>query len=86
MAKRNGYNVTAYNAEGEVILAEHYTRKTDAARTAKEFLTYSNVYTVDVDDAQFGDCGDLVGRYVKTSDHQGLYISKGIAKRVFFGF
>lgn len=86
MAQRKGYNVTAFDIEGRVILSEHNTRKTDAARTSKEFLLYTNVYTVDVDDAQYGDSGNLVGRYIKTSAHQGVYVSNGIVRRVFFGF
>lgn len=84
MAKRNGYNVTAYGIEGKAILTEHYSRVTDARRVAREFLAYENVKTVDVDNARYGDCGDVIGRFIKTGANSGVVIVDGEVTNIRF--
>ena len=84
MAKRNGYNVTAYGTEGKAILTEHYTRIVDARRVAREFLAYTNVKTVDVDNARYGDCGDVIERYAKTGANSGIVIEDGEVRNIRF--
>lgn len=84
MAQRKGYNVTAYNAEGRAILTEHYARKLDARKVAKEFLAYTNVKTVDIDDAVYDDCGNVIERYVKTGVNSGIVIVDGEVSNIRF--
>ena len=84
MATRNGYNVTAYNSEGKAILTEHYARKVDARKVAKEFLAYTNVKTVDIDDAIYNDCGNVIERYAKTGANSGIVIEDGEVRNIRF--
>lgn len=87
MAKGNGYNVVACDVNGKEIYTSHVTRKVEAGRVAREFLAYSNVCTVDMDNAQYGNCGDRVGMYVKTSGRTAIYIpATGQIKRARIAF
>jgi len=84
MVQRNGYNATAFDIDGRVILSEHYTSKVAVRKVAREFLTYSNVKTVDVDNAKYGDCGEIIERYVKVGARSGLVIVDGVTRMVRF--
>lgn len=83
MAKRNGYNVTAFDASGAHVLTNHVPTKVEAGRVARAFLAYDNVYTVEVDNAKYGDCGERVETYAKTSQYTAACISsKGGVRNV----
>lgn len=84
MAKRNGYNVTAYDVEGRTILSEHYTRKADSRKVAREFLGYINVKSVDIDDAIYSECGNVIEQYVKIGGRNAIKIIDGVITNVRF--
>ena len=84
MARRKGYNVTAFDVEGNAILTEHYTRKTDARKVAREFLGYINVKSVDIDDAIYTECGNVIEQYVKIGGRNAVKIIDGVITNVRF--
>ena len=76
------YQVVAYDANGGEIYGEtSITRIADARRVAREFLTYCNVYTVDL--VKGGDIIHAV-RYVKLSPRNGIVIEGGNTKVIRF--
>ena len=75
MARTNNYKVTAYDMQGATILAETTNTKLNAGRIARDFLGYSNVYTVEVVRPNAKLVADYkVGNYVKTSTRTACYI------------
>ena len=84
MAQRKGYNVAAFDVEGDVILTEHYTRKADARKVAREFLAYSNVKSIDIDDAIYNNCGNVIEQYVKIGGRNAIKIIDGVITNVRF--
>ena len=82
MANKNTYQVVAYAANGGEIYGEtSITRIADARRVAREFLTYCNVYTVDI--TRNGDAIHPT-RYVKLSPCSGLVIEGGNTRNIRF--
>lgn len=82
MAAKNLYQVVAYDANGGEIYGEtSITRVADAKRVAREFLTYCNVYTVDL--VKNGDFIHAV-RFVKLSPRNGLVIDGGNTRSIRF--
>lgn len=82
MANKNTYQVIAYNANGGEVYGETtIARIADARRVAREFLTYCNVYTVDI-----VRNGDLIHatRFVKLSPRNGIVIDGGNTKNIRF--
>ena len=84
MVQRKGYNVAAFDIDGNVILVEHYSNKVTARKVAREFLAYSNVKTVDIDDAVYQTCGNIIERYVKVGARSGIVIADGVTRMVRF--
>lgn len=77
---RKSYEVTAFNAQGKYILAQTTTNKANARRIAKAFLTYADVYTVDVNDGEIAN----IERFVKLGVHNGIVIAHGNTKNIRF--
>jgi len=84
MAKRNGYNVTAFDMSGNVILSEHVSSMVAARKLAREFLGYSNVKTVDVDRAEYGNSGTIAEQYIKIGISAGVCIVDETMKNIRF--
>ena len=79
---RKGYNVTAFDREGGIILVEHVTSKAAARVLAKDYARHSNVGTVDVDDACYGTCGNVLYRVVKTGIRSAFVVEDGEVKNI----
>ena len=77
MAKRNGYNVTAFDTDGDVILIENVSSKVTARKLAREFLAYSNVKSADIDNAFYGNSGNIIEQYIKIGISAGVCIADG---------
>lgn len=74
MAKQSNYYVSAFFNSGRVICRELVSTKVSAGKLAREFLGYSNVYTVDVNATTYGDYGAIIDRYIKMSAHTGFKV------------
>lgn len=81
MATKNTYDVVAYDANGAKVYGETVARIADARRIAREFLPYTNVYTVDL--VRNGDIIHAT-RYVKLSPRNGIIIDGGNTKSIRF--
>lgn len=84
MAKRNGYNVTAFDTEGKIILVEHTSSMVVARKLAREFLAYSNVKTADIDRAEYGNSGTVAEQYIKIGMSAGVCIVDGTVRNIRF--
>jgi len=85
MAQRNTYRVTAFDANGAHIHGESTTRVAQARKTAREFLRYANVYTVDITNESAATIsGYMVERYVKLSPNSGIVITNGESRNIRF--
>lgn len=85
MAQKNMYKVTAYDANGAHIYGEDVARVAQARKTAREFLRYTNVYTVDVTNENAATVsGYMVERYVKLSPNSGIVIANGESRNIRF--
>lgn len=81
MANVNNYTVTAFNANGEKVHGEKCNTLARAKKTAREFLPYNNVFTVDVDKRN-----QLIPvvRFVKLTPNTGVSIANGVTANVRF--
>lgn len=77
----NKYTVTAYNANGNTVHGEGAGTIAQARKTAREFLPYANVYTVDVTKS---DRLTPIVRFVKLTPNTGVSIADGITRNVRF--
>ena len=85
MAQQNTYRVTAFDANGARIYSESTTRMAQARKTAREFLRYSNVRTVDlINESATTVRGYVVERYVRLSPNSGIVISNGESRNIRF--
>lgn len=79
---RRGYNVAAFDHDGDVILVEHVTSKVAARALAKDYARHCNVCTVDVDDALYDTCGNILYRVVKTGVRAAFVVEDGEVKNI----
>lgn len=76
MAKGNTYRISAFDANGAHIHGESVTRVAKARTTAREFLRYTNVYTVDVTNESATTVGGyIVERYIKLTPATGIVVN-----------
>ena len=76
MAKKSIYRVSAFDANGAHIHGESVTRVAQARKTAREFLRYGNVFTVDVTNESAATVsGYIVERYVKLTPNTGIVVN-----------
>lgn len=76
MAKSNIYRVTAFDASGAHIHGESTSRVARARKTAREFLRYANVFTVDVtNESATTVSGYIMERYVKLTSNTGIVVN-----------
>lgn len=83
--KQTRYTVAAFDCDGRQIVRESVSTKVAATRTAKEFLRYSNVRTVDLDEVKYVDLtGPTITRFLKTGMRTGLAITNGVMRNIRF--
>lgn len=79
--KGSKYTITAFNANGSAVHTEGAGTIAQARKTARQFLPYTNVYTVDVTrNNQLAP----VTRFVKLTPNTGVSITDGITTNVRF--
>ena len=66
---KKSYSISAYDTNGTLILTEHASSSVKASSVAREFLTYANVGTVDVERNNI-----ITYRYARLSNHSGIKI------------
>ena len=76
---KNIYDIVAFDASGKVIHSERHNTKAKANQTAREFLPYVNVFTVDIILN-----GRNIARYVKLSPNSGIVIVDGKTRNIRF--
>ena len=85
MAQRNSYRVSAFDVNGVHVYSEQTARVAQARKTAREFMRYANVYTVDItNDSATTVSGYIVERYIKLSANGGIVISNGESRNIRF--